>query len=65
MSVKRQPTIIKNSFKALAEDNSTELDVEALDALNGWAHKASRSSRKLSKLVNRPEILDVFDRITI
>ena len=65
MSVNRQPTIIQNSLEVLAEENSTELDVEALDALNGGAHEDSRSSRKLSKLVNVPKTLDVFGRVTI
>ena len=56
MSVTRQPTITKNSFKALAEDDDTELDGEALDALNGWAHKVNRSSERLSKLARAPQI---------
>ena len=65
MSVSRQPTITENSFKALAEDDDTELDGEALDALNGWAHKVNRSSRRLSKRARAPTNLDTFDRVTI
>ena len=65
ISPSTSPTPIKNSFSALAEDDSTSISGELLDQLNGWAHKVSRKSSKKARpvVVSKPPDAETQQKI--